>query len=79
MRVQMIVHKGVRRAVVVLGLESQPHMGFVMAPAVYEKIRPALVQKYGEFEEVEVQATPELVAAADEVRRASLLDNIQRN
>lgn len=73
MRVQIIVHQGVRRAVVMLGLEHAPHQGFVMAPTTYDELRPKLREKYGEYEEKEVAASPELIAKANEIRRHWLL------
>lgn len=67
MRVEIIIHEGKRRSVILLGMESNPK-GYVMAPDTYEKLKPALLRKYGNFEEKEIPASPELL---EEVRKIS--------
>lgn len=69
MRVEIIVHEGKRRAVALLELETAPEGGYVMAPELYDSLKPKLVAKYGDFEEKEVPATAELLAMVEEIRK----------
>lgn len=68
MRVEIVVHEGKRRCVAVLELESNPK-GYVMAPDLYDELKPNLVAKYGDFEEKEVPASAQLLAKVEEVRQ----------
>ncbi len=67
MRVEIIVHEGKRRSVALLEMESNLK-GYVMAPDVYEKLKPTLTRKYGNFEEKEIPASLEML---EEVRKIS--------
>ena len=80
MRVEITIYEGERRVVALLDLESEPK-GYVMAPSTYDKIRPALIQKYGEFNEVEVPASPELIALVKEAQelQQEIYEDLQTN
>ena len=68
LRVEIIVHEGERRSVALLGLKAFPE-GIVMSLTDYERLKPMLTAKFGALEEIEVEASPELLAIVDGVRR----------